>query len=94
MGVDQFACIPLSNLRKHYPSVKDVWLIFTVRDDADLAVVRNAVVEAERRRRRVPMNGENDFDVADPSFFTDLVFLLVGPMWTLRKLYQRLGLSY
>jgi len=29
-----------------------------------------------------------------PSFFTDLVFLLVGPMWTLRKLYQRLGLGY
>lgn len=29
-----------------------------------------------------------------PSFFTDLKFLLVGPMWTLRKLYQRLGLSY
>jgi len=29
-----------------------------------------------------------------PSFFTDLTFLLVGPMWTLRKLYQRLGLSY
>ena len=26
-----------------------------------------------------------------PSFFTDLVFLLVGPMWTLRKLYTRLG---
>ena len=29
-----------------------------------------------------------------PSFFTDLVFLLVGPMWTLRKLYQRLGFAY
>ena len=29
-----------------------------------------------------------------PSFFTDLKFLLVGPLWTLRKLYQRLGLSY
>jgi uncharacterized membrane protein YGL010W len=29
-----------------------------------------------------------------PSFFTDLVFLLVGPRWTLRKLYQRLGLGY
>ena len=29
-----------------------------------------------------------------PSFFTDLVFLMVGPMWTLRKLYQRLGLGY
>ena len=28
-----------------------------------------------------------------PSFFTDLVFLLVGPMWTLRKLYTRMGWS-
>jgi uncharacterized membrane protein YGL010W len=29
-----------------------------------------------------------------PSFLTDLTFLLIGPMWTLRKLYQRLGLGY
>ena len=29
-----------------------------------------------------------------PSFFTDLTFLLIGPLWTLRKLYQRLGLGY
>jgi uncharacterized membrane protein YGL010W len=28
-----------------------------------------------------------------PSFLTDMVYLLVGPMWTLRKLYVRLGLS-
>ncbi len=28
-----------------------------------------------------------------PSFFTDLVYLLVGPMWTLRKLYQRLNIA-
>ncbi len=29
-----------------------------------------------------------------PSFLTDLVYLLVGPMWTLRKLYNRLGIGY
>lgn len=29
-----------------------------------------------------------------PSFLTDLVYLLVGPMWTLRKLYTRLGIGY
>jgi uncharacterized membrane protein YGL010W len=29
-----------------------------------------------------------------PSFLTDLVYLLVGPLWTLRKLYYRLGLAY
>jgi uncharacterized membrane protein YGL010W len=26
-----------------------------------------------------------------PSFFTDLVYLLIGPIWTLRKLYTRVG---
>ncbi|KAA2285025.1 DUF962 domain-containing protein [Arenimonas fontis] len=26
-----------------------------------------------------------------PSFFTDLVYLLIGPLWTLSKLYKRLG---
>ena len=29
-----------------------------------------------------------------PSFFTDVLFLLIGPLWTLRKLYQRLGIEY
>ena len=28
-----------------------------------------------------------------PSFLTDMVYLLVGPMWTLRKLYYRLGIK-
>ena len=29
-----------------------------------------------------------------PSFFTDVVYLLVGPAWTLSKLYRRLGIPY
>ena len=29
-----------------------------------------------------------------PSFFTDLSYLLVGPLWTLSKLYRKLGWSY
>jgi uncharacterized membrane protein YGL010W len=28
-----------------------------------------------------------------PSFLTDLVYLLVGPIWTLRKLYRRVGIA-
>ena len=27
-----------------------------------------------------------------PSFLTDLVYLLVGPLWTLNKLYRKVGL--
>ncbi|MBP9152642.1 MAG: DUF962 domain-containing protein [Flavobacteriales bacterium] len=29
-----------------------------------------------------------------PSFFTDLEFFLVGPMWVLAKLYTKLGIKY
>lgn len=29
-----------------------------------------------------------------PSFLTDLVYLLIGPLWTLRKLYSRIGVGY
>ena len=29
-----------------------------------------------------------------PSFLTDLVYLLVGPLWTLSKLYKRLGWTW
>jgi putative ABC transport system permease protein len=92
MGVDQFVCIPLANFRKHFPAIKDVWLIFTVRDDADLDVVRNTAVEAMRRRRRVPMNGENDFDVADPNFFTALWNQLTGAMALLTGVIGSIGL--
>ena len=29
-----------------------------------------------------------------PSFFTDVVYLLIGPLWTLSKLFGRLGVRY
>jgi len=28
-----------------------------------------------------------------PSFFTDLVYLMVGPLWTLNKLYKKAGIA-
>jgi len=91
-GVDQFACIPLSNFHKHYPQIRDTWLIFSVRDDADLDVVRNTAVELMRRRRHVPHNAENDFEVADPNFFTDLWNQLTGAMALLTGAIGSIGL--
>ena len=29
-----------------------------------------------------------------PSFFEDLQFLLIGPLWLLSDVYRRLGISY
>ena len=91
-GVDQFACIPLSNFHKNYPEIRDVFLIFTVREDANMDVVRDQVVEAMRRRRHVPHNQENDFDVADPNFFTDLWNQLTGAMVLLTGVISSIGL--
>jgi putative ABC transport system permease protein len=91
-GVDQFVCIPMSNFHKNHPDVRETFLIFTVRNDADLDTVRDKVVEAMRRRRHVPHRAENDFDVADPNFFIDLWNQLTGAMALLTGVIGSIGL--
>lgn len=91
-GVDQFVCIPMSNFHKNHPDVRETFLIFTVRNDADLDTVRDRVVEAMRRRRHVPHNADNDFDVADPNFFIDLWNQLTGAMALLTGAIGSIGL--
>jgi len=91
-GVDQFACIPLSNFHKNFPEVREVFLIFSARLDADLDTVRDRVVETMRRRRHVPHNAENDFEVADPNFFISLWNQLTGAMALLTGVISSIGL--
>jgi len=91
-GVDMFACVPLSNFHKNNPSVREVFLLFTVRDDADIGTVRDEAIETLRRRRHVPHNAENDFDVADPSFLTDLWNQVTGAMAILTGVIGSIGL--
>jgi putative ABC transport system permease protein len=91
-GVDQFVCIPMANFHKNHPDVRETFLIFTVRNDADLATVRDGVVEAMRRRRHVPHNADNDFEVADPNFFIDLWNQLTGAMALLTGVIGSIGL--
>ena len=91
-GVDQFAVIPLTNFHKNYPEVREIFLIFTVREDASLDAVRDQVVDAMRRRRRVPYSAENDFDVADPNFFSNLWNQLTGAMALLTGVISSIGL--
>jgi putative ABC transport system permease protein len=92
LGVDQFAVIPLSNYHKQFPGVRDVFLIFTVREDADLNAVRDQVVEAMRRHRRVLPHAENDFDVADSNYFLSLWNQLTGAMALLTGVIGSIGL--
>ncbi len=91
-GVDQFVTIPLSNFHKNYPEIREVWLIASVRPDSDVGQARDNIVEAMRRRRRVPHHAENDFDVADANFFLDLWNQLTGAMVLLTGVISSIGL--
>ncbi len=91
-GVDQFAVIPLTNFRKNYPEIREIFLIASVRPDADVSRARDDIVEAMRHRRRVPLNADNDFDVMDASFFLDLWNQLTGAMVLLTGVISSIGL--
>jgi putative ABC transport system permease protein len=91
-GVDMFACIPLSNFHKNNPEIREVFLIFKVDMEHEITSVQNQVVDAMRRRRHVPHNGENDFEVADSSLFLDLWNRLTGAMALLTGLISSIGL--
>ena len=91
-GVDQFAVVPLTNFHKNYPEIREVFLIVSVRPEAGLDSARDHLIEAMRRRRRVPHNAENDFDVADANFFLDLWNQLTGAMVLLTGVISSIGL--
>jgi putative ABC transport system permease protein len=90
--VDQFACIPMSNFHKNFPEIREVFLMFTVRDGASMDTVRGLVTEVMRRRRHVAPHAEDDFDIADPNFFIDLWNQLTGAMALLTGVISSIGL--
>ena len=91
-GVDQFVVIPLTNFRKHYPEVRDVFLAFSISREADLEQAKNDVIEAMRRLRRVPRNDENDFEVISPDFLSNLWKQLTGALVLLTGVISSVGL--
>ncbi len=91
-GVDQFVVIPLTNFRKNYPAIRERFIAVSVREDADMNVGRNEVVEAMRRKRRVSHHGDNDFEIADPDFLSNLWDQLTGAMVLLTGIISSIGL--
>jgi len=91
-GVDQFALIPLSTFHKNYPESKELAIAFTVPKGGDLDRARDEVTEALRRRRHVPFNEENDFDVISPDFVTNLWNQLTGALVILTGIISSVGL--
>lgn len=91
-GVDQFACIPMSNFRKNLPEIRERFIAVAGKDEFTMQALRDQVEEAMRRKRHVPHNGENDFEIADPSFLSNLWNQLTGALVLLTGIISSIGL--
>jgi putative ABC transport system permease protein len=91
-GVDQFAIIPLTDFKKHYPESKELAIGFTVARNVSPAQGMNEVVEAMRRRRHVPALDDNDFEVFSPDFLSQLWSQLTGALVILTGVISSVGL--
>src|SRR5438067_112697 len=63
-----------------------------IKENVDLGIATNEVIAAMRRRRHVPHNGENDFEVADPDFLSNLWSQLTGALVLLTGVISSIGL--
>jgi len=91
-GVDIFACIPLANFHKNYPEVREFFVAASGREGIEPRIVQDEVSQAMRRRRRVPHNGEDDFEVGDASFLTNLWNQLTAALVLLTGIISSIGL--
>jgi len=91
-GVDQFACIPMSNFRKSSPEIKERFIAAVGKDGFSVDTVKGQVEEALRRKRHVPHNAEDDFEMITPDFLSSLWDQLTGAMVLLTGIISGVGL--
>ena len=91
-GVNQFACIPMSNFRKSFPEVRERFIAVAAKENVTLDTMKGQVEEALRRKRHVPYNQENDFEVTSPDFLSKLWNQLTGAMVLLTGIISGVGL--
>lgn len=91
-GVDQIAAIPLSSFRKQYPEIREYFMAFVIDRNADADAAMTEVIDAMRRRRRVPFNDENDFEIFSPDFLSDLWNQLTSALVILTSVISSIGL--
>ena len=91
-GVDQFVIIPYRTFAKLYPEIEEVVIGVSVSDAALLSRAEDEVVEALRRRRHVPPQKPNDFELTSPDLLTDLWKQLTGAIVILTFIIASIGL--
>jgi putative ABC transport system permease protein len=91
-GVDQFACIPMSNFRKSFQDIRERFIAVAGKKEFSMETLKGQVDEAMRRKRHVPYNKEDDFDISSPDFLTSLWNQLTGALVLLTGIISAVGL--
>ncbi len=91
-GVDQFVLIPYNTFTKMYPEIEENFIAMSVADPLLIPRAQDEVIDVLRRRRKVPSNAENDFDLASPDIFTTVWKQLTGAIVILTLVISSIGL--
>src|SRR5712692_1572051 len=91
-GVDQFVIIPYRTFTKLYPEIEEVIIGVTVAEPSQMGRAEEEVIEVLRRRRRVPPQAKNDFEISSPDVVTDLWKQLTGAIVILTLIIASIGL--
>lgn len=92
LGVDQFACIPMSNFRKSFPEIRERFIGIEGRKEYSIETLKGQVDEAMRRKRHVRYNADDDFEIASPDFLSSLWNQLTGALVLLTGMISAVGL--
>jgi putative ABC transport system permease protein len=91
-GVDQFATIPISNFRKSFPEIRERFIAVAAREGVAMDQVHDQVEQAMRRKRRVPHQADDDFDISSPDFLSKIWNQLTGALVLLTGIISSIGL--
>jgi len=91
-GVDQFVIIPYRTFVKLYPEIEELIIGVSVADPALLGKAEDEVIDVLRRRRRVPPEKRNDFEISSPDIVADLWKQLTGAIVVLTLMVASIGL--
>ena len=91
-GVDQFACIPMTNFRKSFPEIRERFVAVAGKNEFSMDTLKGQVEEAMRRKRHVPHNKESDFEISSPDFLSSLWSQLTGALVLLTGIISGVGL--
>jgi putative ABC transport system permease protein len=91
-GVDQFVVIPYNTFHRMYPEIEDHVIAVSIRAPSEMQKAQDEVTDVLRRRRKVPSQEENDFEIASPDLLASIWQQLTGAIVILTLIISSIGL--